>query len=202
LIKDKGKKDFLDDLARQVTDGASFFDLARKHSECPSAKSGGELGWLSPGSYFPEFEEAAFKAQVGQFVNAETPVGLHLIHVKKERSLPDVQQMSAEELAELLQNPGLWEDVQFVDVREDWEFATAKLPHFKLYPLSRFSEWGSTISQELEPSKETVVLCHHGVRSMQMSTYLVSECGFTDVKNVTGGIDAYSLRADSSVPRY
>lgn len=56
-----------------------------------------------------------------------------------------------------------------MDVREDFEFSTSRIPGFKLMPLSRFSEWSGDITARLDPSKETVVLCHHGVRSMQMA---------------------------------
>ena len=58
------------------------------------------------------------------------------------------------------------EEVQFVDVREQHEFSIARLPHVKLLPLSTSSEWAPTIQQTLDPDTETVVLCHHGVRSM------------------------------------
>ncbi len=54
----------------------------------------------------------------------------------------------------------------------------------------------------LDPSAPTLVLCHHGVRSRSVAEFLVSRAGFTDVSNITGGIDAYSLRADKTVPRY
>lgn len=77
--------------------------------------------------------------------------------------------MSAEELAELLSNPALREDVQLVDVREQWEWDTARVAGFKLLPLSQFSSWAGGITTQLDPAKETVVLCHHGVRSMQMA---------------------------------
>jgi rhodanese-related sulfurtransferase len=53
----------------------------------------------------------------------------------------------------------------------------------------------------LDPGKETLVLCHHGVRSMRAALFLASQ-GFRDVKNIEGGIDAYSRRVDSSVPLY
>lgn len=56
-----------------------------------------------------------------------------------------------------------------MDVREQWEFDTAKLPHFKLFPLSQASSWAPNIDQQLDPDTETVVLCHHGMRSMQMA---------------------------------
>ena len=92
-------------------------------------------------------------------------------------------------------------DLQFVDVREEGEAAVASLPHFRFMPLSHFGEWSPLIKDILDPSKETVVLCHHGVRSMQMASFLV-EAGFSRVRNVTGGIDAYSLGVDPDVPRY
>lgn len=61
------------------------------------------------------------------------------------------------------------EEVAFVDVREQWEYDTAKLPHFKLFPLSQASSWAANIEDQLDPDTETVVLCHHGMRSMQMA---------------------------------
>jgi rhodanese-related sulfurtransferase len=48
---------------------------------------------------------------------------------------------------------------------------------------------------------ETLVICHHGIRSLQMCQWLQSQ-GFTNVKNINGGIDAYSLLVDSNIPRY
>lgn len=59
------------------------------------------------------------------------------------------------------------EEVQFVDVREPGEYELARLPHFKLMPLSEASSWAPTVDDDLDPAAETVVLCHHGVRSMQ-----------------------------------
>jgi rhodanese-related sulfurtransferase len=115
---------------------------------------------------------------------------------------PTVQHMSVQELAELLPIDDLCEGVQFVDVREPGEFAAAKLPRFKLFPLSAAAEWSPKVEEILDPSAKTIVLCHHGVRSMNAAMFLAGEKGFTDVYNVTGGIDAYSLGADASVPRY
>ena len=54
----------------------------------------------------------------------------------------------------------------------------------------------------LDPAARTVVLCHHGVRSRSVSEFLVGRAGFTDVLNISGGIDAYSRRVDASVPLY
>lgn len=54
---------------------------------------------------------------------------------------------------------------------------------------------------ELDPGRETVVICHHGSRSAMVARFL-SRSGFGDVLNLDGGLDAYSSQADPSVPRY
>lgn len=57
------------------------------------------------------------------------------------------------------------------------------------------------IDSTLESGRQTIVLCHHGVRSMYASTYLIQQ-GFQNVHNVSGGIDAYSRQVDPRVPTY
>lgn len=109
-----------------------------------------------------------------------------------------IAHISVEELARLLQSP---DDLQFVDVREPFELELASLEKFENLPLSEYSEWSSDIHNRLDSTKETIVLCHHGVRSAQMCQWLMTQ-GFTQVKNVAGGIDAYSVRIDPSVPQY
>ncbi|GLC53264.1 hypothetical protein PLESTB_000726100 [Pleodorina starrii] len=203
ILLGEGQASLADEIEGKVAGGASFEDLARQHSACSSAKRGGELGWLSRGSFFPQFEAAAFAAPVGGLARATTGRGLHLIKVLEERYQAAVQQLSAAALAEMLEAPPevlREEGVQLVDVREEWEWQTARIPGFQLLPLSAFDDWAPGIKQRLHPEGQVVVLCHHGVRSMQMAQFLVQN-GFTDVKNVTGGIDSYS-RVDPSVPIY
>ncbi|MGQ9872478.1 rhodanese-like domain-containing protein [Leptodesmis sp.] len=111
-------------------------------------------------------------------------------------SIPEI---TVEELAQQLAAGG--NDRQFVDVREPQELELAKVEGFQNFPLSQFAEWSGTITQQLDPHKETLVLCHHGMRSAQMCQWLINQ-GFTNVKNVIGGIDAYSIKVDPLVPRY
>lgn len=111
---------------------------------------------------------------------------------------PSMPEISVEELATLL---AAVDDRQLIDVREPQELELAKLEGFQNLPLSEFAEWSGNIHSQLEPEKETLVLCHHGMRSAQMCQWLISQ-GFTHVKNIAGGIDAYSVRVDRSVPRY
>lgn len=112
------------------------------------------------------------------------------------QSLP---QITVKELAEKLTHSP--ETVQLVDVRESWEIETASVQGFANLPLSQFSEWSDNIYTHLDPEKETLVMCHHGVRSAQMCGWLMQQ-GFTNVKNIAGGIDAYSAIVDPTVPRY
>jgi rhodanese-related sulfurtransferase len=111
---------------------------------------------------------------------------------------PSMPSISVAEMAERLAAGG---DYQLVDVREPQELELAQLDGFINLPLSQAGEWSLEITRHLDSSKETWVLCHHGMRSAQMCQWLTSQ-GFTNVKNITGGIDAYSAIVDASVPRY
>jgi rhodanese-related sulfurtransferase len=82
----------------------------------------------------------------------------------------EVQHITVNELRELLSNEILADEVQFIDVREQWEADTASLPRFKLLPMSQASSWAPTVAEDLDPHAETVVMCHAGVRSMNAAT--------------------------------
>ena len=110
-----------------------------------------------------------------------------------------ISQMTVTELGQRLKTPS--EAVQFVDVREASELELASLEGFEHLPLSEFADWSGEIQTRLDPEKETIVLCHHGVRSAQMCHWLQTQ-GFTQVKNVVGGIDAYAIVVDPSIPQY
>ena len=107
--------------------------------------------------------------------------------------------LTVEELAQRLQNQN--EPLQLIDVRESQEVAIAAIEGFEVLSLSEFADWSDQITNRFDPHAETIVMCHHGVRSAQMCQWLLN-IGFTNVKNVAGGIDAYSLRIDPLVPRY
>ncbi len=93
------------------------------------------------------------------------------------------------------------DSLQLIDVRELAEVEIATLPGFTVLPLSAYDEWSGNIKERFNPEQETYVLCHHGMRSAQMCNWLVEQ-GFTKVYNISGGIDAYSVMVDTTVPRY
>lgn len=111
-----------------------------------------------------------------------------------------IAQISVKELAQRLNNGDI-EGLQLIDVREMHEVAIAHLPGFDILPLSQFDQWAAQIQTRFDPHTETLVLCHHGIRSAQMCQWLALQ-GFTDVKNITGGIDAYATQVDASIPQY
>jgi len=89
------------------------------------------------------------------------------------------------------------ESVLILDVREPFEIALAPFPGATHIPMG---DMPSRLT-ELDPDRETVVVCHHGVRSAQVAMYL-AQMGFERVLNLAGGIDAWSEDADPSTPRY
>jgi molybdopterin/thiamine biosynthesis adenylyltransferase/rhodanese-related sulfurtransferase len=88
------------------------------------------------------------------------------------------------------------EDVFVLDVREPHEFEICNLDGY-LIPLR---DLPSRVN-ELDSSKEIVAYCHTGVRSQRAVEFLRT-AGFKKVKNLVGGIEAWSVRIDPTVPRY
>ncbi len=105
-------------------------------------------------------------------------------------------QMSPQEVSAALESE---HPPVLLDVREPEEHAFAALPHSKLIPLR---EMPGRI-QEIEDwkTRTIVVYCHHGVRSLHAAAFL-TQSGFSDVRNLDGGIEAWSLVVDTTVPRY
>ena len=86
-----------------------------------------------------------------------------------------------------------------LDVRKPHEVQIASIEHDLLIPVDELPERLS----ELEPyrDREIVVYCRSGARSAR-ATKLLREAGFRDVKNLKGGILAWSQEIDPSIPQY
>jgi adenylyltransferase/sulfurtransferase len=90
------------------------------------------------------------------------------------------------------------ERFRLIDVREAHEYHVAKIEGAELRPLGQIMQWAA----ELPDKNEAIVLhCHHGMRSDRACQFLAAQ-GFTNLKNLLGGIDDWSLKVDPSVPRY
>jgi rhodanese-related sulfurtransferase len=88
--------------------------------------------------------------------------------------------------------------LRLIDVREPSEYQTAHIKGAELKPLGQIAQWSAQLPDKDE---EIVLHCHHGMRSDRACQYLAAQ-GFTNVHNLSGGIDDWSLQIDSSVPRY
>ena len=103
-------------------------------------------------------------------------------------------EISAAEAAELLKD----NKARLIDVREPWEFAAAKIEGSLLMPMG---DVPSRAHQELDPEERLVVVCHHGMRSMNTTVWLRNQ-GFEQAQSLRGGIDAWAAEVDPAVPRY
>lgn len=106
-----------------------------------------------------------------------------------------MEEITATELKQKIDNN---EDVQIIDVREQKEYDFARLPGTKLIPL------GEVVKRmdEIDPTRETVVHCKSGGRSAQ-AIQALKNAGFKgNLKNLKGGITAWSNEVDPTVPKY
>ena len=84
-----------------------------------------------------------------------------------------------------------------LDVREPWEHEVCAIPGSQLLPMPEIpARW-----QELPNDTDIVVVCHHGMRSLQVAGFL-QQAGLTRVRNLSGGIAAWAARVDPDMPRY
>jgi rhodanese-related sulfurtransferase len=90
------------------------------------------------------------------------------------------------------------EKFTLLDVRELWEFETTRMAGAKLMPMG---DVPSRAHQELDPEDHIVVVCHHGVRSMNVTAWLRQQ-GFEKAQSMRGGIDAWSRQVDANIPTY
>lgn len=84
-----------------------------------------------------------------------------------------------------------------LDVREDWEAAICRLPGARLIPMN---ELPGRLA-ELDPERELVVYCHHGVRSAHVCAWLLQQ-GYLKVANLAGGIEEWASAVDPEMGRY
>ena len=114
-------------------------------------------------------------------------------HIHRSEQMEQNLEITPRETAELLKAG----KIKLIDVRTPEEYAIASVQGSVLAD--------QTVAQEILQSwpKDTaiVTMCHHGMRSLDAAAYLRGH-GFENTKSMSGGIDAWALQIDSSVPRY
>lgn len=116
----------------------------------------------------------------------------------EERTAPPVEAerrtITPEQLRDALAGPT---PPVVLDIREPWEAELVQIPGSVFIPMNHIPERIG----ELDSDLETVVYCHHGVRSARVLEYL-EQNGFTHARHLTGGVDAYAAKADPGLARY
>jgi len=90
------------------------------------------------------------------------------------------------------------ETLQLVDVRQPEEYQYCRIEGSELIPLGELAQRADEIADD----RPVVLICHHGVRSMQALAYLQHRHDRTNLLNLRGGIHAWSLSVDPTVPVY
>lgn len=85
-----------------------------------------------------------------------------------------------------------------LDVREPWEYEVCRIEGSTLIPMRQIPQQ----AEALDPERETIVICHHGVRSFSVARYLEAQLGFSNVINLKGGVDAWARDVDPGMATY
>ncbi len=104
-----------------------------------------------------------------------------------------MQRYSAHQLAGYLKS----HTPRLIDVREPWEFDICQIENSELLPMGRVP----SSLQLFHESAEYVIICHHGIRSMQVINFLTHH-GIHNTINLDGGVDAWAREIDLSMPVY
>jgi rhodanese-related sulfurtransferase len=107
-----------------------------------------------------------------------------------------MQHITAPELATWLADPSRPKPL-LLDVRENWEFETCHIEGSTQIPMHLIP----VRAGELGDDQPIVCVCHHGARSMNVAAFLERN-GFENITNLTGGIHAWALQVDASMPTY
>lgn len=87
---------------------------------------------------------------------------------------------------------------RLIDVREAWEYDTVHVDGGELMPMG---DVPARAHQELDPEERLLVLCHLGIRSMNVTVWL-REQGYENAQSVRGGIEAWAMEVDPALARY
>jgi len=139
------------------------------------------------------FDRLSAQRASGMVIDFVEKAGQSGFKIDNPNAPPQVKQMSVQDLKAKLD---AGETFEFIDVRTPRERGTAAIEGTKL-----LDDELHEAMMKLDRKTPLVLHCHHGGRSNQAAEYFLSQ-GFVEVANVVGGIDAWSLHIDPSVPRY
>ena len=111
-------------------------------------------------------------------------------------------EISVHEVSQKLNEAG---DFILMDVRELWETSLARIKDERvlLVPMSELAHEGTNAlpKEAQDRQAEIIVVCHHGVRSAEVTAWLASQ-GWENVRSMAGGLEAFAVEVDPSIGRY
>ena len=114
VVAENDAKNRLNDLKDRIEHGTDFGELARLHSDDPSAARGGDLGWITPGDVVPEFEHAMNALKAGQVSDPfKSPFGWHIVQVLERREQDmskDRQKLAARQAIRQRKSEEQWQE--------------------------------------------------------------------------------------------
>lgn len=104
-----------------------------------------------------------------------------------------MREFNAEELRHYLESNKPF----LLDVRQPWEYDVCRLDNSTLIPMGKIP----AEMDMLDKDRETVVICHHGIRSRQVGYYL-EQAGFSNIINLKGGVNGWAHQVDNTMATY
>ena len=110
--------------------------------------------------------------------------------------MPEALELTPQQASRLVKG----DEAVLIDVREPEEYATARIDGARLIPMQTVPAELEKLS-ELAQESRLVIVCHHGIRSLQVASWLRGQ-GLQNCYSMAGGIDRWSQEIDPTVPRY
>ncbi len=190
--------------AKKALDANTPFDkVVEEYSTCPSKKQGGDLGWMPEETALSLMGESVTENDKGKLIGpVHSEYGYHILtitdveRVEMESTQDPANVMSPEELHQRLDTSGSG-NMTILDIREEWEWNIAKIEGSQLVTRENCE----SILSAIDKKQELVLIDWKQERSPSFQNWLLQR-GFSCVKCLEGGIDAWADKIDPSLPRY
>ena len=175
--------------------GTDFSELVERYSACPSKKQGGDLGWMRESASLLGNQSV----QKGQTLGPiHSPYGYHILMItdvmadEAKQTLRIIATIAPKDLKTRIDS-----GMKILDIRERWEYDIAHIEGSQL--ITR--ENCEAVLESLGKDSEIVLVDWKGDRSPSFQKWLAQR-GFSNVKGIEGGIDAWAAEIDSRLARY
>ena len=190
--------------AKKALDANTPFNtVVEQYSICPSKKKSGDLGWMPEGEALSLMGESVTENDKGKLIGpVHSEYGYHILtitdveNIETEPTQAPANVVSPEEIHQRL-DASKSSNMAILDIREEWEWNIAKIESSQLVTRGNCE----SILSALDKSQELVLIDWKQDRSPSFQNWLLQR-GFSGVKCLEGGIDAWADKIDPSLPRY